>query len=41
MSNEGNKHVHAGCYLAIAIAYAIAVVAYAILATSAFRESAP
>lgn len=38
MSNEGNKHMHASCYLAIAIAYTIAVIAYAILAFAAFME---
>ncbi len=38
MSNEGRNHMHASCYLAIAIAYTIAVVAYAILAFAAFTE---
>jgi hypothetical protein len=38
MSNRGVKYMHASCYLAIAIAYTIAVVAYAVLAFAAFGE---
>lgn len=38
MSNEVTKKMHAICYLAIAIAYTVAVVAYAILAFGAFKK---
>jgi len=38
MSYKGMKPMHAACYVAIAVAYLIAVIAYGVLAYGALRE---